>query len=122
MHYFLARDLRPVDRGDFTPHHEEADMETLWVPFADLRDAVLDGRLTDAPAGGGGAVRPGTRPGRRMTARPAAGDVLRRPRLDAGPRGRLRPVRRPHVVRRPVAAATAPPELVLDAGTGLTAA
>lgn len=49
MHYFLARDLRPVDRGDFTPHHEEADMETLWVPFADLRDAVLAGRLTDAP-------------------------------------------------------------------------
>jgi len=29
--------------------HEEADMETLWVPFADLLDACLDGRVQDAP-------------------------------------------------------------------------
>lgn len=49
MHYFLARDLRCVDRGDFTPHHEEADMEALWVPVGDLLGAVLDGRLSDAP-------------------------------------------------------------------------
>lgn len=49
MHFFLARDLRPVDRGDFTPHHEEADMDTFWVPFADLLDAVQSGKVTDAP-------------------------------------------------------------------------
>lgn len=49
MHYFVARDLRPADRGDFEPHHEEADMETFWAPFADLLEAVLAGRVTDAP-------------------------------------------------------------------------
>ena len=49
MHFFLARRLDPVDRGDFVAEHEEADMETFWAPFADLRAAVLDGRLTDAP-------------------------------------------------------------------------
>jgi 8-oxo-dGTP pyrophosphatase MutT (NUDIX family) len=49
VHYFLARDLREVDRGDFDPEHEEADMTTAWVPFAELRAGVLDGRLTDNP-------------------------------------------------------------------------
>jgi ADP-ribose pyrophosphatase len=49
IHYFLARGLRTADRGDFVPAHEEADMETLWVPYADLLDAVLDGRVQDAP-------------------------------------------------------------------------
>jgi len=49
MHYFLARDLSPVDRGDFDLEHEEADMTLFWAPFADLYDAVLAGRLTDAP-------------------------------------------------------------------------
>ena len=29
-----------ADRGDFVPAHEEADMETLWVPYADLLAAV----------------------------------------------------------------------------------
>lgn len=49
IHYFLARGLRPADRGDFRPAHEEADMETLWVPFDDLLAACLDGRAHDAP-------------------------------------------------------------------------
>ncbi len=49
MHFFLARDLRAADRGDFVLEHEEADMETFWVPFEELRAAVLDGRIGDAP-------------------------------------------------------------------------
>ena len=49
MHFYLARDLRPADRGDFVPEHEEADMETFWVPFEDLVTAVLEGRIGDAP-------------------------------------------------------------------------
>lgn len=48
-HIYLARGLTPAARGDFVLEHEEADMETLWVPFDELRDAVLDGRVTDAP-------------------------------------------------------------------------
>jgi ADP-ribose pyrophosphatase len=47
-HYFLARDLTDVGRGDFEPVHEEAEMEVAWVPFADLHEAVLAGRLADA--------------------------------------------------------------------------
>jgi 8-oxo-dGDP phosphatase len=47
--YFLARGVTPADRGDFVPAHEEADMETLWVPYADLLAACLDGRVHDAP-------------------------------------------------------------------------
>ena len=49
IHYFLARGLRQADRGDFVPAHEEADMETLWVPYAELLAACLDGRVQDAP-------------------------------------------------------------------------
>jgi 8-oxo-dGDP phosphatase len=49
MHFYLARDLVPADRGDFVPEHEEADMETLWIDFEELLAAVLDGRLGDAP-------------------------------------------------------------------------
>jgi ADP-ribose pyrophosphatase len=49
IHYFLARGLREADRGDFVAAHEEADMETLWVPFDDLLAACLDGRVSDAP-------------------------------------------------------------------------
>ena len=49
MHLFLARGLRTVDRGEFVLAHEEADMVTGWVPFADLVEAVLAGRVTDAP-------------------------------------------------------------------------
>jgi 8-oxo-dGDP phosphatase len=49
MHFYLARDLAPADRGDFVPEHEEADMDALWVDFGELHAAVLDGRLGDAP-------------------------------------------------------------------------
>ncbi|MDN4175773.1 NUDIX hydrolase [Nocardioides sp. SOB77] len=49
MHLFLARGLRTVDRGDFVLRHEEADMETFWVPYDELRTAVLDGRVGDGP-------------------------------------------------------------------------
>jgi ADP-ribose pyrophosphatase len=49
IHYFLARRLRQADRGDFQPTHEEADMETLWVPYDELLAACLDGRVHDAP-------------------------------------------------------------------------
>ena len=31
------------------PAHEEAEMRMAWVPFADLRDAVLAGDVQDAP-------------------------------------------------------------------------
>jgi ADP-ribose pyrophosphatase len=46
---YLARDLRPAGRGDFELHHEEADMERLWVPVDDLVDAVLGGRVGESP-------------------------------------------------------------------------
>jgi ADP-ribose pyrophosphatase len=49
LHYYLARGLSEVDRGEFELAHEEADMEVLRVPFADLLDAVLTGRVSDAP-------------------------------------------------------------------------
>jgi ADP-ribose pyrophosphatase len=49
IHYFLARGVREADRGDFRAVHEEADMETLWVPFDELLAACLDGRVRDAP-------------------------------------------------------------------------
>ena len=48
IHYFVARGLTEVDR-DFTPHHEEADMEERWVAFEELHAAVLDGRISDGP-------------------------------------------------------------------------
>jgi ADP-ribose pyrophosphatase len=48
MHFFLARDLRPVESG-FERTHEEADMTGDWVPLDDLRAAVLDGRVGDGP-------------------------------------------------------------------------
>jgi ADP-ribose pyrophosphatase len=49
IHYFLARDLRDVGRGDFVLAHEEADMELFRVPYAALLDAVLSGAVEDAP-------------------------------------------------------------------------
>ncbi|MDH2415572.1 NUDIX hydrolase [Nocardioides sp. CER19] len=49
MHFYLARGLRDVDRGDFELEHEEADMQVFRVPYADLVDAILAGRVTDAP-------------------------------------------------------------------------
>lgn len=49
IHYYLARGLTDVDRGEFLLLHEEADMEVVRVPFDELVGAVLDGRVTDAP-------------------------------------------------------------------------
>lgn len=49
IHYFLARGLRDADKGDFEARHEEADMETVWVPYAELLTACLEGRVQDAP-------------------------------------------------------------------------
>ena len=49
IHYFLARGLSGADRGDFVAAHEEADMEIVWVPYAELLAACLDGRVQDAP-------------------------------------------------------------------------
>jgi 8-oxo-dGTP pyrophosphatase MutT (NUDIX family) len=48
QHYYLARGLRETHRGDFVAEHEEAEMETGWVPYDELRAAVLAGRVTDA--------------------------------------------------------------------------
>lgn len=45
---FLATGLREVPR-DFGPHHEEAEMVLERVPRAELIEAVLDGRVADAP-------------------------------------------------------------------------
>ena len=45
---FLATELREVPR-DFDPHHEEADMILERVPRLELIEAVLDGRVADAP-------------------------------------------------------------------------
>jgi len=49
IHLYLARDLQVADRGDFEAAHEEADMELLWMPFADLLDGVLSGRTSNGP-------------------------------------------------------------------------
>ncbi|MGH3445683.1 MAG: NUDIX domain-containing protein [Nocardioidaceae bacterium] len=49
MVFYLARELSPADRGEFALEHEELDMVGGWVPFADLLDAVLDGRVQDGP-------------------------------------------------------------------------
>lgn len=49
IHLYLARGLGQADRGDFTLRHEEADMQLLWVPFADLLAGVLSGRMANAP-------------------------------------------------------------------------
>lgn len=48
QHYFLARGLRTVDRGEFVAEHEEADMTAAWVPAAELFAAIADGRIRDA--------------------------------------------------------------------------
>ena len=49
IHYFLARDLSDVGRGDFVLAHEEADMQLFRVPYTALLDAVLSGAVQDAP-------------------------------------------------------------------------
>lgn len=48
-HLFAATGLTARSRGDFVLEHEEADMESFWVPLAELRAAVLDGRVNDGP-------------------------------------------------------------------------
>ena len=70
VHVYVARALSAADRGDFVLEHEEAEMETFWVPFDELLAAVLDGRvthalvalsvLTCAARGLAGTRRPGT--------------------------------------------------------------
>ncbi|KRB73801.1 NUDIX hydrolase [Nocardioides sp. Root190] len=49
IHYFLAEGLSPADRGDFVLEHEEAELEEVWVPFAELVEAVLSGAIADGP-------------------------------------------------------------------------
>lgn len=48
-HYFLATGLSPASRGNFELHHEEAEMELVRVPFADLLRAAIAGEVRDAP-------------------------------------------------------------------------
>ncbi|MGH3509296.1 MAG: NUDIX domain-containing protein [Nocardioidaceae bacterium] len=49
MQFFVAQGLSAADRGGFRLEHEEADMETGWVPFDDLLHAVVADRVQDAP-------------------------------------------------------------------------
>ncbi len=49
IHYYLAEGLTATDRGDFELRHEEADLETVWVPFPDLVEAILSGDVADGP-------------------------------------------------------------------------
>ena len=46
---YLARGLHDADRDGFEPEHEEAEMSVDRVPMADLLEAVLAGRVRDAP-------------------------------------------------------------------------
>ena len=46
---YLARGLSHADRGDFELLGEEAEMVTLWVPRAELLDAVIEGRVRQGP-------------------------------------------------------------------------
>ena len=57
-HLYLARGLSHADRGDFELRAEEAELEVVWVPFEELLDAVLDGRVREGPLA---AARPGLR-------------------------------------------------------------
>ncbi len=46
LRVYLARDLADADAPEgFVRAGEEAHMDTVWAPLADLVDAVLDGRL-----------------------------------------------------------------------------
>ena len=47
-HLYVARGLRPVET-DYVAEHEEAHLEVVWAPFADLLAAVLDGRVAEGP-------------------------------------------------------------------------
>lgn len=48
-HLYLATDLSHAARGDFEMHHEEAEIEVVWVPVDELLEAVLDGRVREGP-------------------------------------------------------------------------
>jgi ADP-ribose pyrophosphatase len=49
---YLATGLSPApDRGDFVPHHEEADMTSSWIPVAELVEAFLGREVTNGPTG-----------------------------------------------------------------------
>lgn len=48
-HIYLALELSHAGRGDFELHAEEAELEVVWVPFEELLDAVLDGRVREGP-------------------------------------------------------------------------
>jgi len=45
IHHFVARGLREVGHGGFVHEHEEADMQVDWVPYEELIEAVLAGRV-----------------------------------------------------------------------------
>lgn len=65
-HLYLAWGLTAVDRaGDdgFAPRHEEALMEVFWAPFDDLYDAVLAGRVREAPLALAALLYAARRPG-----------------------------------------------------------
>ena len=49
QHVFLATGLRHASRGDFELRHEEARLEVVRVPAAELVAAVLDRRVADSP-------------------------------------------------------------------------
>ena len=69
QHHYLATGVRRVGRGGFEPEHEEADMDAAWVPVAELRAAVLEGRVADAPV----VVALLTAQARGLVAAPSAG-------------------------------------------------
>ena len=48
-HLYLATGLSYAGRGDFQLRAEEAEMEKVWVPFDELLESVLDGRVREAP-------------------------------------------------------------------------
>jgi len=52
-HIYLATGLSHADRGDFELRAEEAEMEKVWVPFEELLEAVLDGRVREGPLAAG---------------------------------------------------------------------
>ena len=77
IHYFLARGLREADRGDFTPAHEEADMDDA---VGALRRAAgrLPGRAgARRPGADRGAHRPAARSGRQRGLREARVGVMK---------------------------------------------
>lgn len=48
-HIYLATRLSSAPRGDFAMEHEEADLEPVMVPMAELLDAVMSGQVHQGP-------------------------------------------------------------------------